>query len=319
MMSHLPLPDQSRVEQARETLLLGAEEDFLALLNRYPQLALEADDAGYTLLHHACYLGFVRCVERLFVLGANPLRPDSEGFCPLQLAADRGRHDALWLLFHLGLRHCADAPPPKAHTRRGPLAEAIKGGHVESAKALLAMGFRGSPANEQADAPWSELFRFSRRPAWGERARAAPPLPTSQAAPCAVERFDAFARLFVQTGLDPDEPDAMGNESVFFAAMYQNTMALRWLIAAGSPVDAPNHSGITALWACSRDGKIEGAKALLELGADPALLGPAGESAARVAQRHQHFAMAALLEAAELSAAAGSAGKQSGRSGRGSL
>lgn len=300
-MSLSPPNASLTVEMAREAILLAQLEPTQAFLRRAPGLALAVDESGYSLLHHACYLGGPDIVQALFQAGASPFRPDPDGLSPIQAAALKGRHEALWRLAELGVKAPA-GEPLTAHTRRGPLAEAIKGGHLESARALLSMGFFGSPCGGQADCPWSELFRLSRRPGWGAQARLAPGDP----APGSPALFDAFGRLLIDSGLPLSLTDPMGNGLAFFAAMYQNCPALRWLGALGAPLDAPNHSGIRALWACCRDGKIDAARTLVALGADPLAPGPDSESCSAVAARHRHALIAAEMEALEIAAAAGS-------------
>lgn len=293
---------------AREALLSGDMARFADQLSRAPSLAVERDESGYTLMHHACYFGHLAAIEVLWRLGASALCPDADGFSPVHTAALQGRHEALWLLRELGLR-APDGPPLQAKTLRGPLAEAIKGGHLESARAALAMGFVGTPVHGQTDCPWSELFRLSRRPAWGTGARLAP----GQAGLRGASLFDAFGQAFIESGLPATLADAMGNGLVFFAAMYENCAAIEWLHAHGAHADKPNHSGIRPLWACCRDGKARAAQTLLDLGADPLALGPQGESCASVALRHERVALFAQFEALELSAiASSSSGSSSG-------
>lgn len=81
------------------------------------------------------------------------------------------------------------------------------------------------------------------------------------------------------------------------AARTGNTREVERLVAQGTPVDARDSAGRTALMLAALNGQAAAVQALLTLGAQSALVDGEGLTAAQHARRQGHSGIADLLEA----------------------
>jgi ankyrin repeat protein len=89
---------------------------------------------------------------------------------------------------------------------------------------------------------------------------------------------------------------ANGRRALNWAAWYNRSQAIRFLLAHGADVNAANLTGFTPLHHAAENGSVEAARALLEAGADPRAPNYLGQTPADVARSHDHLEVAAVID-----------------------
>jgi ankyrin repeat protein len=98
--------------------------------------------------------------------------------------------------------------------------------------------------------------------------------------------------------VDPNEVNPVGGEPALVLAVREGAMRVLDVLLRhpGTNVDAPALNGNTALLMAAREGHEDSALFLLAQGADPQLKNGEGLTAAQIAQRADHGAIAAALD-----------------------
>lgn len=192
---------------------------------------------GYA-VYHAAEAGNAEMLALLVKFGADIDRRDHNGDRPLDWAARYGETQVVRLLVEAG---SAVDPAPGEADANVPLVEALKGGHREAAAFLLDRGADPARADHFDDAPLH----------W------------------AAARGDvAMAQRLLALGAGPAPRAYLDLETPLHkAAYYAGPDMIRFLLAAGAPVDARDWHGATPLFIAARLGRIEIVRALVEAGA----------------------------------------------------
>jgi ankyrin repeat protein len=103
----------------------------------------------------------------------------------------------------------------------------------------------------------------------------------------------------LEAGADPAMParNAMLVLPLHCAASRRKAENVRALLDGGSPVDAAQQGGLTALHSAAHNGELSIVEMLLSRGADRNIVDSTGKSAAQHARDGGHAALASLLEA----------------------
>ncbi len=89
-----------------------------------------------------------------------------------------------------------------------------------------------------------------------------------------------------------------GRRALNWAAWYNHSGAIRFLLAHGAPLEARNNTGFTALHHAAENGSLGALRTLLEAGADPRTTNRAGLTPLQTAREKGQTQAAALLEQA---------------------
>jgi ankyrin repeat protein len=97
-------------------------------------------------------------------------------------------------------------------------------------------------------------------------------------------------RYLLASGADPmaRSANSLDNLAIHAAAAGKHTAIVEMLLDAGTPVDATQHGGFTALHAAAHSGLQDMVELLLRRGADPSILTADGRTAASYAQENNH-------------------------------
>jgi ankyrin repeat protein len=277
-------------------VMLGAEPGFPDI-RPHPAMG--------TCLTYALYHSPVSLVAALLDAGADPSRPEEDGFPPLVAAltcaeATPGapaRPDVDALL-ELLLAHGADTG------QRGvddytPLHLAAAQGNLSAVRLLLAHGADPDAVTriDDLETPWeiavaaghdavAEVLRpLTTRPDWGQAAR------TGDL---------AELRRLVARGQDIDAPDGHGATALMRAAHGGHLAAVEWLVEQGADLDHTAKHGLTALMLAVIAGHHRVARRLVQAGADTEVTGTGppgfdGKTAADLAEDRGELRLAADL------------------------
>ncbi|MBE0658079.1 MAG: ankyrin repeat domain-containing protein [Bryobacteraceae bacterium] len=107
----------------------------------------------------------------------------------------------------------------------------------------------------------------------------------------------SLAAYLIAIGADPlaRSANTLANLPVHAAAAGRHAGIVALLLAAGTPVDATQHGGYTALHAAANAGDLATVEVLLKAGADPALPAENGLDAKGFAQKSGHGAVVERL------------------------
>jgi|SRR6266568_328486 len=95
---------------------------------------------------------------------------------------------------------------------------------------------------------------------------------------------------------DPNQPGAMGDTMLHFAAEMGDVEDIEVLVAAGARVNVVGDIGNTPLHGAALMGKVAAVQKLLQLGADTRIKNEFGETALDVAKTGGHTAVSEVLE-----------------------
>jgi ankyrin repeat protein len=221
--------------------------------------APEAD--GTTALHWAARAGDAELVAALLRAGARPSPANRYGATPLLLAAANGHAPIVDALLKAGAR--ADAAGPEGET---PLMLASRSGNVAAVKLLLEAG-AAVGAKEQWHGQTALMW-------------------------AAAENHGAVVTALAARGAEVN-----GRSNVLEAPTRdildfrtdKNGQALQTLLTTFP------RGGLTPLLFAARQGSVDGARSLIEAGADLNLADPEGITPLVLAIRNGHYALAALL------------------------
>ena len=216
---------------------------------------------GTTALHWAARSGDVELVAALLRAGAKPNPANRYGVTPLLLAASNGHAPVVDALLKAGAR--ADAAGPEGET---PLMLAARSGNVAAVNLLLEAG---------ADVRAKEQWQGQTALMW-----AAAENHGAVVAALAARGAEVNGRSNV---LEPPTRDILDFRTD------KNGQALQTLLTTFP------RGGLTPLLFAARQGSIDGARALIEAGADLNLADPEGITPVVLAVRNGHYDLAALL------------------------
>lgn len=284
------------------------------------------DYTGKTPLRDAVDRGQAAAVAFLLESGGSPLARDNTGKTPLH-AAVRQADDRFVLALASKIQR-VDARDDSGTT---PLMEAVYAENPGTAKALVGSGALIHARDASGESPLSYALKkggpllaalLDRRTAQSSDAdgrsvlmvilEAKPSLELMElaiAAGASPEDRDAFGRtplhiasaksyadiavLLIAAGADPFSRDAEGASPVAIT-LASNKEIITAIF--GSQPNRSNYLGETGLHYAAAAGLENGARTMLELGADKSSRNAAGETAADVAKRRGHAALAELLQ-----------------------
>lgn len=282
-------------------LMLAAARDDADLVNGLVDLGADVDardDRGDTPLNWAAYHGAMNATRELLQAGANP-RLAGHGNA-LQIALRRGHEELVQVLsvamearetpggrdlmlmvatyrddsaaVASGLAAGAD-PDAREDVGRPLLHTAARLGHVAALGALVN---GGADPDAQDENGFTALMVAARE-----------------------GQAEAVLELLV-AGADPNhEAAATGNRltPLHLAAMGGDPAIVRTLVEHGARLDATDRDGRTPALRALDEGHVDCAVALIELGADPALVAEGGDSVVSVARAHGIAPLLAAIDA----------------------
>ncbi len=113
---------------------------------------------------------------------------------------------------------------------------------------------------------------------------------------CACKGDSAMAKVLVENGAEVDFPSSEGTTPFMAAVSSGQPRLARFLQLKGAEIDRSDDLGWTQLMWSARKGKMDQVSLLLELGADPSLRDPDGDSAAKIAREFGHEEVALKIE-----------------------
>ena len=177
-----------------------------------------------------------------------------------------------------------DSPDARSQVHDSPLALAARGGHVAVIEELVRAG-----ADVDRAAGWVRMTPLMRSAEAGH--------------------LEAV-RMLLELGADPHLRNSRGETCLIHAAKFDVPDVVRFLLAAGAPVNDVSRAGDdftelerelvegrTALMSAALGGRIEVAKVLLEAGARTDARDESGQTARDIAAGRGHSAVVGLLDA----------------------
>jgi|GEM_PF-1407219 len=245
--------DEQKVETATILLDAGAEIDLV-------------DEHGHTALMYAAAAPDPGLVRLLIERGADVNRAAPFGRVPLDFAEERrSAAENKQILLDAGARPSAPEDP---------LLSAVRAGHQDSVRDLIAEGRSPNPADQQGR---SALMHAAEKP------------------------DEAMVRILVDAGVDLEHSDARKHGALHAAARGGDAAIVRLLVERGASVEgvAPKGAGVaTPLISAASAGRLEAVRALIEAGADLKAKAGGDVTALKAARAAGERKVAALIKEA---------------------
>ena len=285
----------------------GKTNELKDMLRSDPSLVNLQNQNGRTPLHTAAGNGQKEAVLLLLESGSDPRKRDDLGLDPLALAKNKGHRDCVKVLAEaMGIHTAADCgldesvaemlrkDPTLVHVRdefgRPPLYYAIRSGHPETVKKVLAAG---AGPNSPCDDDSSPLHL------------------------AAFVGQEEIVKILVENGANPAAKDSEGRTPMYWAeknghqgvvALLQNLVGIHQAAAKGdlqkleeflaknpALVDERDFEGLTPLYYAVDSGNLAAVEFLLSKGADVTLAFRDGSTALHAAALKGHDRIAQIL------------------------